>query len=57
MQASDGTPEFKLILVRDGAVGKTTFMKFILTGEFEMKYVQHLELKSIHCYFIQTVVP
>ena len=42
MQTSDGTPKFKLILVRDGGVGKTTFMKYILTGEFEMKYVATL---------------
>ena len=32
-------PEFKLILVGDCGVGKTTFMKHHLTGEFEEKYV------------------
>ena len=32
-------PEFKLILVGDGGVGKTTFVKRHLTGEFEKKYV------------------
>ena len=33
------TPEFKLVLVGDGGVGKTTFVKRHLTGEFEKKYV------------------
>jgi GTPase SAR1 family protein len=32
-------PEFKLILIGDGGVGKTTFVKRHLTGEFEKKYV------------------
>jgi GTP-binding nuclear protein Ran len=34
--------EFKLILVGDGGVGKTTFVKRHLTGEFEKKYVATL---------------
>lgn len=38
LQAS-GVPEFKLVLVGDGGVGKTTFVKRHLTGEFEKKYV------------------
>ena len=37
-----GVPEFKLILVGDGGVGKTTFVKRHLTGEFEKKYVGKL---------------
>jgi len=37
--AADSIPEFKLILVGDGGVGKTTFVKRHLTGEFEKKYV------------------
>jgi GTP-binding nuclear protein Ran len=35
-------PEFKLLLVGDGGVGKTTFVKRHLTGEFEKKYVATL---------------
>lgn len=39
-------PEFKLILVGDGGVGKTTFVKRHLTGEFEKRYVgERLEFK------------
>ena len=37
--APQAIPEFKLILVGDGGVGKTTFVKRHLTGEFEKKYV------------------
>ena len=32
-------PKFKLILVGDGGVGKTTFVKRHRTGEFDKKYV------------------
>eukprot|EP01115_Flamella_aegyptia_P013463 TRINITY_DN71945_c0_g1_i1.p1 TRINITY_DN71945_c0_g1~~TRINITY_DN71945_c0_g1_i1.p1 ORF type:complete len:219 (-),score=70.89 TRINITY_DN71945_c0_g1_i1:110-766(-) len=32
-------PHFKLILVGDGGVGKTTFVKRHITGEFEKKYI------------------
>lgn len=35
-------PRFKLILVGDGGIGKTTFVKRHLTGEFERKYVATL---------------
>lgn len=35
-------PMFKLILVGDGGVGKTTFVKRHLTGEFEKKYIATL---------------
>merc|ERR1712137_55956 len=40
--AQENVPEFKLILVGDGGVGKTTFVKRHLTGEFEKKYVATL---------------
>lgn len=33
------TAEFKIVLVGDGGVGKTTFVKRHQTGEFEKKYV------------------
>merc|ERR1712164_144988 len=32
-------PQFKCLLVGDGGVGKTTFVKRHVTGEFEKKYV------------------
>jgi hypothetical protein len=37
-----GIPQFKLVLVGDGGVGKTTFVKRHKTGEFEKKYVPTL---------------
>jgi len=37
--AAEYIPTFKLILVGDGGVGKTTFVKRHMTGEFEKKYV------------------
>lgn len=39
MQQQQQVPSFKLILVGDGGVGKTTFVKRHRTGEFEKKYV------------------
>jgi len=35
-------PQFKLVLVGDGGVGKTTFVKRHKSGEFEKKYVATL---------------
>lgn len=35
----ENAPRFKLILVGDGGVGKTTFVKRHRTGEFEKKYI------------------
>ena len=35
-------PFLKLVLVGDGGVGKTTFVKRHLTGEFEKKYIPTL---------------
>ena len=44
--------EFKLVLVGDGGVGKTTFVKRHQTGEFEKKYVatQGVDVSSIIFY-------
>lgn len=39
MQA-DKIPTFKLLLVGDGAVGKTSFVKRHRTGEFEKQYIR-----------------
>ncbi|OEH75194.1 GTP-binding nuclear protein ran [Cyclospora cayetanensis] len=39
---AEQVPEFKLILVGDGGVGKTTLVKRHLTGEFEKKYIPTL---------------
>jgi GTP-binding nuclear protein Ran len=39
LKADKSVPKFKLILVGDGGVGKTTFVKRHRTGEFEKKYV------------------
>lgn len=42
MQGQEAVAEFKLVLVGDGGVGKTTFVKRHLTGEFEKKYIATL---------------
>lgn len=38
-QNKQNVPQFKLVLVGDGGVGKTTFVKRHKSGEFEKKYV------------------
>lgn len=40
MDNQEFIPQYKLILVGDGGVGKTTFVKRHLTGEFEKKYIR-----------------
>eukprot|EP00922_Rhytidocystis_sp_ex-Travisia-forbesii_P063856 GHVS01094965.1.p1 GENE.GHVS01094965.1~~GHVS01094965.1.p1 ORF type:complete len:217 (+),score=17.56 GHVS01094965.1:173-823(+) len=40
--STTAVPEFKLVLVGDGGVGKTTLVKRHLTGEFEKKYIPTL---------------
>jgi GTP-binding nuclear protein Ran len=44
--------EFKVVLIGDGGVGKTTFVKRHITGEFEKKYIatQGVEVSSIVFY-------
>jgi len=39
---TDAAAEFKLVLVGDGGVGKTSLVKRHLTGEFEKKYIPTL---------------
>ena len=39
MKDQEGSPTFKLVLIGDGGVGKTTFVKRHLTGEFEKRYI------------------
>lgn len=39
-ETANEAPRFKLVLVGDGGVGKTTFVKRHLTGEFESRYVE-----------------
>jgi GTP-binding nuclear protein Ran len=48
--AAPAVPEFKVVLVGDGGVGKTTFVKRHLTGEFERKYVATMgaEVHPLH---------
>ena len=41
---NESTPQVKCLLVGDGGVGKTTFVKRHLTGEFEKKYVATMVL-------------
>lgn len=38
----EGSVEFKLVLIGDGGVGKTTFVKRHMTGEFEKRYIATL---------------
>lgn len=40
--AQDIQHTFKIVLVGDGATGKTTYVKRHMTGEFERKYVATL---------------
>lgn len=49
LYSQSGVPEFKLILVGDGGVGKTTFVKRHLTGEFEKRYVGQCFCFVIFC--------
>ncbi|CBZ56005.1 GTP-binding nuclear protein Ran, related [Neospora caninum Liverpool] len=51
--AAQAVPEFKLILVGDGGVGKTTLVKRHLTGEFEKKYIPTLGVE-VHPLKFQT---
>jgi GTPase SAR1 family protein len=43
-------PTFKLILIGDGAVGKTTFVKRHVTGDFETKYAPTVGAEVRRCW-------
>merc|ERR1712142_32662 len=51
--AQEEMPTYELVLVGDGGVGKTTFVKRHLTGEFEKKYVATLGVE-VHPVSFQT---
>lgn len=53
----DRIPTFKLVLVGDGGVGKTTFVKRHKTGEFEKKYVATLGVEVNPILFYTTRGP
>jgi len=55
--ANQIVPTFKLVLVGDGGVGKTTFVKRHLTGEFEKKYVATLGVEVHPLQFYTTHGP
>lgn len=41
--------QLQMVLVGDGGVGKTTFVKRHMTGEFEKKYIgKYLEIRHIY---------
>ena len=42
---------FKLVLVGDGGVGKTTFVRRYRTGEFEKKYIATSLLQILVVFF------
>jgi len=57
MDNKDNVPRFKLILVGDGGVGKTTFVKRHRTGEFEKKYVATMGVEVNPLPFFTTLGP
>jgi len=50
-------PTFRCVLVGEGHVGKTTFLKRHLTGEFERKYLNTLEAQAYPLIFHTTRGP
>jgi GTP-binding nuclear protein Ran len=45
-------PTFKVLVGGEGGVGKTTFVKKILTGEFETKYIPTVGVQVYKMYFL-----
>jgi len=56
-QAVAQAPRFKLILVGDGGVGKTTFVKRHKSGEFEKRYIATLGVEVHPLTFFTNVGP
>jgi GTP-binding nuclear protein Ran len=50
-------PTFKIVLVGDGGVGKSTFLKRHLTGEFESRYIPTLGVEVIPLKFTTNYGP
>lgn len=52
MAEQDAIAQFKLVLVGDGGVGKTTFVKRHVSGEFERRYIPTMgvEVRSLPFY-------
>lgn len=46
----ENVPSFKVVLVGDGGVGKTTFVKRHISGEFEKRYLATMgvEVHPLH---------
>jgi GTP-binding nuclear protein Ran len=44
-------PTFKLLLIGDGGVGKTTFVNYLRTGEFRKQYEATIGVNIVHVAF------
>lgn len=53
LDMSEPTFRYKVALVGDAGVGKSTFIKRLLTGEFETKYIATLDV-DVHPLYFQT---
>jgi GTP-binding nuclear protein Ran len=44
-------PSFKLVLLGDGGVGKSSYMRRLLTGEFDRRYIATFPYHNNDIYF------